>query len=263
MACEKDIGESIKSIYRELASDTRACCLRYAGGADQVEQARYLGYSEEEIRNIPKEAMMGLGCANPLAFPGIREGQRVLDLGSGAGMDAFLAAHKVGQEGKVIGIDMTEEMVKKAQNIAKRHGYTNIEFKVGAIENLPVEDGSIDFVISNCVINLSSDKERAFREAYRILKPDGKALIADMVAEGKLSDYEVWCYKAWTGCSTDLIQKADYLGIMRKAGFKEITVLNEVPFHKFGLSVHSEGEIKGIQVVAFKQADGKKEDFQR
>jgi len=171
---DKRIKEIVKGRYSEIAKKGGSCCPTCGPcGYDATEQAKRMGYSEEELGAIPGEAIMGLGCGNPTALAELREGERVLDLGSGAGIDVFLAANKVGPNGHVIGVDMVEEMVEKANRMAKEYGYENVEFRVGEIEDLPVEDGSIDVIISNCVINLSPDKLRAYREAYRVLKPGG------------------------------------------------------------------------------------------
>jgi len=190
--------------------------------------AKSLGYTEEEIRNVPAGAVrMGLGCGNPAALAELKQGQVVLDLGSGAGLDAFVAVQKVGPEGKVIGVDMTPEMVDKANQFANESPYRNVEFKVGWIENLPVPDGSVDVIISNCVINHSPDKLAVFREALRVLRPGGLLLVADLVVKGQIPSpdspgLEVW--KEWLGVACG---REEYLAAANRAGFAEVTVVEE------------------------------------
>jgi len=256
MKTEKGVKEFVKDIYGKIADEGEvcSCCINYAEDVDLFEQAVMLGYSEEEIREIPKEALMGLGSGNPLSLIELQEGQTVLDLGSGAGLDSFLASKKVGEKGNVIGIDMTEEMVKRASAIAGQYGYQNIEFKVGGIENLPFDNESIDVVVSNCVINLTLNKLAAFKEVYRVLKPGGVIALSDMVADGELSEYVKWSFEAWTGCQAGLIQKQEYLELMKEARFTNVGILKEKPFQKLGIGNNSGGEIKSIQVRAFKKS---------
>lgn len=172
MKREEEIREFVKDRYAKIASKGDSCCPSCAGPTDLVEQARSMGYSEQEIESVPEAAMMGLGCGNPTALAELREGETVLDFGSGGGLDVFLAAQKVGEKGKVIGADMTPEMVEKARENAKKGSYKNVEFRVGEIENLPVEDDSVDVIISNCVINLSLDKLATYREAFRVFEAE-------------------------------------------------------------------------------------------
>ena len=156
---EEKIKKFVRKRYSKIAKEGASCCSDSAPcGTDSVEHAKRIGYSKKELQNIPESAIMGLGCGNPTALADLKEGETVLDLGSGAGVDVFLAANKVGSKGHVVGIDMTKEMVKRANENAKKHGYKNVEFKLGEIENLPLEDNSVDIIISNCVINLSTDK---------------------------------------------------------------------------------------------------------
>jgi arsenite methyltransferase len=193
--------------------------------------AKPLGYSKEEIKNVPAGAVkLGLGCGNPTALAMLRPGQTVLDLGSGAGMDAFVAANKVGPQGRVIGIDMTPEMVAKANLFASEGGFKNVEFKVGRLEDLPLPDESVDVAISNCVLNHSSDKLMAFREARRVLRPGGLLLVSDLVVEGDLPSLdspglEVW--KEWLGVATG---KAAYLEAIDQAGFRDVSIVAEHPY---------------------------------
>jgi ArsR family transcriptional regulator len=175
---------------------------------------------------VVPEANLGLGCGNPAALGDLKEGDVVLDLGSGAGFDSFLAAKKVGASGKVIGVDMTEEMVNKAKSIATKYGYTNVEFRLGDIENLPVESGSVDIVISNCVINLAPDKSRVFSEAYRVLRSGGRMYVSDIVLLKELSDKQKSDSELLCGCVAGALLKEDYLREIERAGF-EVKILSE------------------------------------
>ena len=168
---------------------------------------------------IPEGANLGLGCGNPVALASLRPGETVLDLGSGGGIDCFLAARKVGPEGRVIGVDMTAEMIHLARENAQKSGLKNVEFRLGEIENLPLEDGSVDAVISNCVINLSTDKERVFREIYRVLKPGGRMMVSDIVLDGELPAKVKDSVAAYTGCIGGALKRDDYLAAIVKAGF--------------------------------------------
>lgn len=234
--------------------------MRAGEKVDLVEHARLLGYAKEEIEKIPRESLMGLGSGNPLGFVCVGEGQIVLDLGSGAGVDSFVAANRVGKEGTVIGIDMTEAMVKRAQSIAERYGYGQVVFVVGTVERLPLRNDSVDVVISNCVLNLTVEKLAAFREAYRVLKAGGSMVVSDMVAEGEVSRYAQWCFESWTGCTAGLIQKEAYLALIGEAGLSNAAIVGERAFQKFGIGGNSGDEIKSIQVRAEKD---RKEEEQR
>lgn len=175
----------------------------------------------------PQGSDMGLGCGNPTAIADLKPGETVLDLGSGGGFDCFLAANAVGPEGSVIGVDMTEEMVATVRANAEKAGYANVEFRLGEIEALPVEDASVDVVISNCVINLVPDKARAFAEAYRVLKPGGRLHLSDIVTLGELPNSVLESVEAYVGCVAGAVPKEDYLAAMRGAGFGDIEVVDE------------------------------------
>jgi SAM-dependent methyltransferase len=183
-----------------------------------------LGYSAEDTALAPEAANLGLGCGNPIAIASLKEGQVVLDLGSGAGFDCFLAARAVGQTGKVIGVDMTHEMLAKARGNALKLGFTNVEFRLGEIEALPIADNSVDVIISNCVINLSPQKDRVFQEAFRVLKPGGRLAVADIVATAPLPEEVKGDWAAYTGCMAGASQISDLEQMLHDAGFKEISI---------------------------------------
>lgn len=185
-----------------------------------------LGYSKEELMHVPKGADLGLGCGNPVALATLKEGEVVLDLGSGAGLDVFIAAKTVGERGKVIGVDMTPAMINKAKEIAKRAEINNVKFRLGEIENLPVEDNAVDVVISNCVINLSPDKARVFEEAYRVLRPGGRLMVSDIVLTKPLPESVQQSIAAWTGCIAGASLKKEYLEAIRNAGFRNVEILS-------------------------------------
>jgi len=220
---EKDtIKKIVKDKYKEIATSGSSCgCgCKTAGNI-----SRSIGYSNEELK-IVGEANLGLGCGNPLAYGKIKEGDIVLDLGSGAGIDAILAAGKVGSKGKVIGVDMTKEMVEKAKENAKKQNITNVEFLLGEIENLPLDDNSVDTIITNCVINLTPDKAKTFSEAYRVLKPGGKIYLSDIVLLKELSKEQREDKDLLSGCVAGALLKEDYLNKIKNAGFK-VNILHE------------------------------------
>lgn len=249
---EKEIKKFVKDRYAEIASKGDSCCPSCACPADFVEQAKSMGYTEQEIRSVPNAALMGLGCGNPTALAELKEGETVVDLGSGGGLDVFLAARKVGEKGKVIGVDMTPEMVEKARENAKKGDYKNVEFRVGEIENLPLEDNSIDVIISNCVINLSPDKLATYKEAFRVLRPNGRMLISDLVTEGELSVDVRQSSEAWAGCIAGAMEKQEYLNTIKKAGFRDVTIVAARSFSEPGMDARLAGKIISIQVRAYK-----------
>lgn len=219
--------EVIKKKYQEIAVLGGSCCSvsSCCGDSSPVDLSKSLGYSESDVQAVP-DANLGLGCGNPTAFAELKPGNVVLDLGSGGGFDCFLAAQKVGSSGKVIGVDMTPEMVEKAQTNARKYGYLNVEFRHGDIEDLPVEDSSVDVIISNCVINLAPDKEKVFREAFRVLKPQGKVFISDMVLLEDLPEELKNDSGLLAGCIAGAVLKEEYLRLLKKAGFSA-EILNE------------------------------------
>lgn len=189
-----------------------------------------IGYTEEELKSVPEGSDLGLGCGNPTALASIKEGEVVVDLGSGAGFDCFLAANKVGKSGKVIGVDMTTQMIDKARENKRNGNYENVEFRLGEIENLPIADYSADLIISNCVINLSPDKERVYHEAFRVLKPGGRIMISDIVLTGELPSIIRQSLEAYVGCVAGALKKDKYLQIIEDAGFQDIEIIGEADF---------------------------------
>lgn len=223
--CKPSTKEIIKQEYGKIAQNSDCCssgggCC--GGGSDL---SKYLGYTDEELRAIP-EANLGLGCGHPISLGEIKKGDTVLDLGSGAGIDCFLAAKKVGPTGKVIGVDMTEAMIKKARDNSKKYNTTNVEFRLGDIENLPAHDNSVDIVISNCVINLTDDKFKVFQEAYRVLKSGGKMYVSDVILLGPLSPEQKNNSQLLCACVSGALPKADYLDKLDKAGF-DVEIVDE------------------------------------
>ncbi|MFH1188188.1 MAG: arsenite methyltransferase [bacterium] len=223
---DNKIKQIIKKHYGKIADEGGCCSGCGCGSENENEQiAKSIGYSEEEIKSV-SGANLGLGCGNPTAMGEIKNGDIVLDLGSGAGFDCFLAAKKVGDSGKVIGVDITKEMIDKAQANAKKYGYKNVEFRLGDIEKLPIDDDIIDVAISNCVINLVKDKLKVFKEVYRVLKKGGKMYVSDIVLMENLSEDQRNDEKLIAGCVGGALLKEDYLKIIKDAGF-EVKILSE------------------------------------
>jgi arsenite methyltransferase len=229
MKNNEDLKKTVRKAYSKVAANSNSCCSSCGCGTvdPQTTQkiSKSIGYSEEEMNAVP-EANLGLGCGNPTAFSSIKEGDVILDLGSGAGFDCFIASRKVGKTGKVIGVDMTEEMIDKARILAKEHGYSNVEFRLGDIEKMPVEDKSVDVIISNCVINLAPDKDKVFKEAYRVLKSNGKMYVSDIVLLKKLKVEQLNDEELLAGCVAGALLKQDYLEKIGQAGFM-VKVLSE------------------------------------
>lgn len=231
---DKKIKEIVKQGYAKVAKENSSCCgpkKSCCGGATVAEEiSKGIGYSAEEMSSVPDGANLGLGCGNPIALASLREGEVVVDLGSGAGFDCFLAANNVGKTGKVIGIDMTPEMLEKARHNAQKGGYTNVEFRLGEIEHIPVEDNLADIIISNCVINLSPDKKAVFKEAFRVLKPGGRLMISDIVILKDLPDFIKKSIEAYIGCLSGAVKKDEYVSAVKEAGFKEVKIIDETIF---------------------------------
>jgi len=239
---EAEVKKLVRESYAEIARNQSSCCApensccvtesSCCGGVDPTQDiSKRIGYTDEEIVSVPEGANLGLGCGNPIALASLREGETVLDLGSGAGFDCFLAANKIGESGKVIGVDMTPEMIDKARENAQKGDYGNVEFRLGEIENIPAADSSVDIVISNCVINLSPDKKRVFQEAFRVLQPDGRLMVSDIVLLQELPDFIRNSPEAYVGCISGAIMKDEYLGAIREAGFQDVKIIDETAIH--------------------------------
>ncbi len=232
---EEEIKQKVRENYARVARQETPCCkpeVSCCSGDSTLAQtvSERIGYTKEELGAVPEGANLGLGCGNPVALASLKEGEVVLDLGSGAGLDCFLAAQRVGESGKVIGVDMTPDMVSRARQNASKSGYRNIEFRLGEIENLPAADHSVDVIISNCVINLVPDKKRAFKEAFRVLKPGGRLIISDMVLLKELPEPVLNSIEAYVGCLAGAILKDDYLAAIKGAGFRKLKVVDETSF---------------------------------
>jgi len=226
----KEIKKIVQAGYAKIAKSGGSCCSKTSccSGKNLAEGiSESIGYSQEEMNGVPEGSNLGLGCGNPVALASLKNGDRVLDLGSGAGFDAFLAAQRVGSVGHVIGVDMTKEMIDKATRNAQSGKFTNVEFRLGEIEKLPVENNSIDVIISNCVINLSPDKKSVFEEAYRVLKPGGRLMVSDLVLVKELPASIRESIEAYVGCLAGAIFKKDYLEFIKSAGFNDIKIVGE------------------------------------
>jgi len=260
----KKIKEHIKKRYGAIASsDCSSCsstscssssCCNLPGSDDPPQYIAWkVGYTPDDINSVPEAAVSGLGCGNPVALASLKEGEIVLDLGSGGGMDAFLASKKVGSKGKVIGVDMTQQMIDKAKTTASENGYTNVEFRLGEIESLPLDDESVNVVISNCVVNLAPDKLKVFKEAYRVLKPTGRLMVSDLVTLGQIPDDIKKNFDAWACCIGGALEKDNYLNKITEAGFTDVKVVSQKPY-LIDVSPQVKGKIISIQVEAKKSS---------
>ena len=231
---EDETRTIVREGYAKIAKQKSSCCAPVTsccGPTDRAQEiGKKIGYTEEEMKAVPEGANLGLGCGNPVALASLKEGETVLDLGSGAGFDCFLASSKVGSMGRIIGVDMTPEMLEKARENARKGNYTNVEFRLGEIENLPAGDNSVDAVISNCVINLSPDKKRVFGETFRVLKPGGRLMVSDIVLLKELPDFIKNSIQAYVGCVAGAMIKDEYLKTVREAGFHDVKIIDETAF---------------------------------
>ncbi|MCG9479497.1 MAG: arsenite methyltransferase [Actinomycetia bacterium] len=261
---DKDyIKKAIKEDYARAAQTGSGCCKSGCCGQESTKDISMdIGYSRQDLERIPQGADLGLGCGNPGALASIKPGETVLDLGSGAGIDCFIAASRVGSQGKVIGVDMTPEMIEKAKAFAEKENYNNVEFILGEIEDLPVPEGSVDLIISNCVINLSTRKKEVFEQAFKALKPGGRVVVSDIVLLKDLPQVVMENRSAYTSCLSGAIRKDRYLELIEQAGFEKIEVLSEdyYPLIFSGLSKLNHPDISkdlekaavSIKIIAFK-----------
>ena len=236
---KEETTKIVRTRYGNIAKQSTSCG---CGGTQQIsccgsnaataarDMSKTVGYTDAEMDTVPEGANLGLGCGNPVALASLKKGDVVLDLGSGAGFDCFLAADRVGPQGRVIGVDMTPEMLDRARENLRKGKYQNVEFRLGEIENLPLADSSVDVIISNCVINLSQDKPRVFKEAFRVLKPGGRLMVSDIVLLADLPKTVLSSIEAYVGCIAGASKKADYLAAIEGAGFQQVKVVDETVF---------------------------------
>ena len=255
----EEIKKIVRDGYAKAVTQNAYCCSTGSccGSTDQARNiSKTVGYSDSEMNAVPEGANLGFGCGNPVAIASLKEGDIVLDLGSGAGFDAFLASPRVGKTGKVIGVDMTPEMIEKARVNAKKGNYTNVEFRFGEIEKLPVDNSSVDVIISNCVINLSPDKEQVFKEAFRVLKPGGRLMVSDLVLVKELPDAIKESVEAYVGCLAGAIGKGEYLKLITMVGFQNVLVISESSYPVDAMFDNLEGAqeaVLSIKVSAVKR----------
>lgn len=225
------IRQAVREAYKNIAISNTASCVcddscccdtNQVGNPD--DQAIGMGYSQEDVSSVPQGANMGLGCGNPKVIAGLKAGETVLDLGSGGGFDCFLAAKAVGETGYVIGVDMTPEMIEKARANAEKLGINNVEFRLGEIEHIPAPDESVDVIISNCVINLSPEKENVFKESFRVLKPGGRLAVSDIVAKKPMPEYIRKDLELYTSCMAGAALIDNLKSILKKIGFSGIQI---------------------------------------
>ncbi len=241
------VHQIVRERYARIAREGKpvpeaTCC-----GPHPAEVAPRLGYEDADIAAVPEGANLGVGCGAPLGHAALRSGEIVLDLGSGAGFDAFLAAREVGETGRVIGVDVTPEMLERARRNALAGGYRNVEFREGRIEALPVEDGSVDLVISNCVINLVPDKRAVYREVARVLRPGGRVVVSDVVLDAPLPAAVAESVAALTGCVAGAALRSDYLRTVTEAGLTDVEVVDEKAFGEMALTMVPESLLRTME----------------
>jgi SAM-dependent methyltransferase len=250
---EEEIRKMVRKGYGKIAkADTCSC------GCDcGPNVSENIGYTKSKLDSVPEGADMNLGCGNPVALASLTEGETVVDLGSGGGLDCFLAAKKVGEKGHVIGVDMTPEMLDKARTNCRKSSYKNVEFRLGEIEHLPIADGIADVIISNCVINLSPNKQRVFNEAFRVLAPGGRLMISDMVLLNRLPEAVKKNVEAYIGCISGAELKSSYLKMIEKAGFKDVEVVEEtrLPFETILSDVTAKALLKELNLTKNRAAE--------
>jgi ubiquinone/menaquinone biosynthesis C-methylase UbiE len=238
---EEEKRTLVRKGYAKIAKEKGSCCHQESspccGSNTYEEVSKKMGYTEEELRSVPEASNLGLGCGNPVALASLKEGETVVDLGSGGGLDCFLAAKRVGEKGKVIGVDMTPEMIDNARENVRKGNFKNVEFRLGEIENMPVADNTADIVISNCVINLSPNKKRVFEEAFRVLKPNGRLMVSDIVLLKELPEAVRNSDKAYVGCVSGAIMKGKYLETIRQVGFQDVQIVEETFFSKENVAI--------------------------
>jgi arsenite methyltransferase len=261
MKTSTEIKEAVKEKYAQIAkgeiteiAPKSSCCGSGSNaGSSCCSSSEFvnmaLDYIEADRKAIPEGADLGLGCGTPTAFAELKEGMTVLDLGSGAGIDCFIASKYVGSTGKVIGVDMTEVMIQKANENKTKVNASNVEFRLGEIENLPVQKNTVDRVISNCVINLVPDKAIAFKEIHRVLKPGGKFTVSDIVVDGEITDEERRNASLWAGCISGALKKTEYLSIIEQVGFKNVTIVSE---KRYDYKLQNDAGLFSITVSATK-----------
>jgi len=238
----KTIKDAVRERYAKAATEAASCCAPSCCDATGATLVNYEG-----VEGVVAESNLGLGCGTPTQYANLKPGETVLDLGSGAGIDVFLAAQQVGESGRVIGIDMTPEMLQRARENAAKHGIENVEFRQGDIEAMPVDDASVDVVISNCVINLVPDKRSVYSEMHRVLRPGGRFIVSDMVTYGTMPEAVKKDLELWAGCVAGALDRQEYLSIIAEAGFERVSVKSESTYDSpdkstFGLqSVTLEG----------------------
>ena len=230
---EKVIKEKVKEVYGNAISQKKGSCCTSASQSN----VQFIGYQADTLKNIPKDSVENsFGCGNPLAFAEVKEGDVVLDIGSGAGIDTFIASKSVGETGKVYGLDMTPQMIEKAKENAKQSGITNVEYVLGEADNIPLADNTVDWVISNCVINLAPDKKKVFKEIYRVLKPGGRLAVSDILADNLPSEILENDY-LYASCVAGAISEEEYVNAIKEAGFQNINIPSKIVYDKENLSM--------------------------